>query len=90
MADVTTRELVNKINYKAMYTNIITSTFLNRAKIPITADTEKEAVDIAVKTCWQPSQKDLKLLIIKNTLDLEYLYVSEAIWNKIKDNKNYL
>ena len=87
LADVTTRELVNKINYKNMYTNAITSTFLNRAKIPITADTEKEAVEIAIKTCWQPNQKDLKLLIMKNTLDLEYLYISEAIWNEIKDSK---
>ena len=87
LADVTTRELVNKINYKDMYTNTITSTFLNRAKIPITADTEKEAVEIAIKTCWQPNQKGLKLLIMKNTLDLEYLYISEAIWNEIKDSK---
>jgi len=89
LADVTTRELVNKINYKDMYTNTITSTFLNRAKIPITADTEKEAVGIAIKTCWQPNQKDLKLLIMKNTLDLEYLYISEAIWNEIKDSKKF-
>ena len=89
LADVTTRELVNKINYKDMYTNTITSTFLNRAKIPITADTEKEAVEIAIKTCWQPNQKDLKLLIMKNTLDLEYLYISEAIWNEIKDSKKF-
>jgi len=89
LADVTTRELVNKINYKNMYTNAITSTFLNRVKIPITADTEKEAVEIAIKTCWQPNQKDLKLLIMKNTLDLEYLYISEAIWNEIKDRKNF-
>ena len=25
---------------------------------------------------------------MKNTLDLEYLYVSKAIWDEIKDNKN--
>lgn len=89
LADVTTRELVNKINYKNMYTNAITSTFLNRAKIPMMANTEKEAVEMAIKTCWQPNQKDLKLLIIKNTLDLEYLYISEAIWNEIKNRKKF-
>ena len=89
LADVTTRELVDKINYKDMYTNAITSTFLNRAKIPMMANTEKEAVEMAIKTCWQPNQKDLKLLIIKNTLDLEYLYISEAIWNEIKDRKKF-
>ncbi|MBE3113332.1 MAG: DUF2088 domain-containing protein [Actinobacteria bacterium] len=88
LADITTRHLVNKINYKDMYANTITSTFLNRAKIPITADSEKEAVEIAVKTCWKLKQSDIKLLIMKNTLDLEYLYVSKAAWDKIKDDKN--
>ena len=88
LADITTRHLVNKINYKDMCANTITSTFLNRAKIPITADSEKEAVEIAVKTCWKLKQSDIKLLIMKNTLDLEYLYVSKAAWDQIKDDKN--
>jgi len=87
LADITTRHLVDKINYKDMYANTITSTFLNRAKIPITTDSEKEAVEIAVKTCWRLEQSDLKLLIMKNTLDLEYLYVSKAVWDEIKDNE---
>ena len=88
LSDVTTRKLVNKINFLTTYANTITSTFLNRAKIPITAETEREAVEIALKTCWQPNLNKARLLIMKNTLDLEYLYVSESIWNDIKNNKN--
>ena len=88
LADITTRKLVDKINYKDMYANTITSTFLNRAKIPIIADTEKEAIEIALKTCWELEQNNLKLLIMKNTLELEYLYVSKAAWDEIKDDKN--
>ena len=87
LADITTKQLVNKINYKDMFANAITCTFLNRAKIPITADTEKKAIEIAVKTCWKLEQSNLKLLIMKNTLDLEYLYVSKAAWEEIKDSK---
>jgi len=88
LADITTKQLVNKINYKDMYANTITSTFLNRAKIPIIADTEKEAVEIALKTCGRLEQNGLKLIIIKNTLNLEYLYVSKAVWKEIKDDRN--
>lgn len=88
LSDVTTRKLVNKINFITTYANTITSTFLNRAKIPITTETEREAVEIALKTCWQPNRNKVRLLIMKNTLDLEYLYVSESIWNDIKNNKN--
>jgi hypothetical protein len=88
LSDVTTRKLVNKINYQDTYANTITSTFLNRAKVPITAETEKEAVEIAIKTSWQIDRKKIRFVVIKNTLDLESLYVSESIWNDIKGNKN--
>ena len=88
LSDVTTTNLVNKINLRDTYANTITSTFLNRAKIPIYVDTEKEAIEIAVKTCWQINQQKLRLLIMKNTLELEYLYVSETIWEEIKNDTN--
>lgn len=88
LSDITTRKLVNKINFITTYANTITSTFLNRAKIPITAETEREAVEIALKTCWQPNQNKVRLLIMKNTLELENLYVSESIWSDIQNNKN--
>ena len=88
LSDVTTTKLVNKINLRDTYANTITSTFLNRAKIPIYVDTEKEAIEIALKTCWQINQQKLRLLIMKNTLELEYLYVSETIWEEIKNDTN--
>ncbi len=90
LSDVTTKKLINKINLQDTYANAIASTFLNRAKIPIYVDTEKEAIEIALKTCWQINQQKIRLLIMKNTLELEYLYVSELIWNEIKENKNIL
>lgn len=88
LSDITTRKLVDKINYIDTYANTITSTFLIRAKVPITTETEKEAVEIALKTCWQPDRNKVRLLMIKNTLDLEYLYVSESIWQEIKGKEN--
>ena len=86
LADITTKKLVDKINFQDTYANTITSTFLNRAKIPITMNSEKEAVEIALKTCWKTDPNYLKILIMKNTLDLEYLYVSQAIWDDIKND----
>jgi hypothetical protein len=88
LADITTKQLVNKINFKNMNSNLIASTFLNRGKIPITMDTEKEAIELALKVCWQVEHSNIKLIIIKNTRDLEYLYVSKAVWNNIKNNEN--
>lgn len=88
LSDVTTKKLVNKINFQDTYTNTITSTFLNRAKIPIFANTEKDAIKIALKTCGQIKREDLRVVVMKNTLNLEFLYVSKNIWEDIKDNEN--
>lgn len=88
LSDIITRKLFNRINFKNTYANTITSTFLKRAKIPVIADTEKEAVEIALKTCWELHRNNLRLLIMKNTLDLEYLFVSKMIWDDIKNRKN--
>ncbi len=90
LADVTTRKLVNKINFKDTYANTITSTFLKRAQIPVTVETEKEALEIAYKTCWQPDIEKLRLIIVKNTLELENLLISKAIWDDLQNNKSII
>lgn len=88
LTDITTRKLVDRIDKETMYKNLFTSTFLNRGKIPITMDTEEKVVDIALRTCWQPDINKVKLIIIKNTLEIDEMYVSKAAWNKINENKD--
>ena len=51
-ADLITKKVRDKIDLKLTYTNTITATFLDRARIPMTVDTEKEAFEIAHKTIW--------------------------------------
>ena len=38
LADVITRRLFAKIDYESTYANVITSSFLERGKIPVVAD----------------------------------------------------
>jgi hypothetical protein len=90
LSDVTTAKLVSKIDFNVTFTNAITSTFLGRAKIPIYGDTEKDAIEIALKTCWQINKQKIRLLVMKNTLELEYFYVSEPIWKEAKEKKNII
>jgi len=84
-ADLITRRLYDKLDLKATYTNTITATFLERAKIPIVAETEKEAYEVAVKTVWNLPGAIPRVVIIRNTLKLDELYVSEPVWQEIKD-----
>jgi hypothetical protein len=85
LADLIPRRLYEKIDLKTTYTNTITTTFLGRAKIPMICDTEEEAFQIARKTCWILPGTQPRVIMIRNTLKLDELYVSEPIWEEIKD-----
>jgi len=88
LADLTTRKLYEKIDFAATYENTITTTFLERAKIPIVCKTEEEAYQIAMKTIWNLPGSKPRIIIIRNTLKLDEVYVSEDIWEEISHRPN--
>jgi len=88
MADMITRRLYEKIDLKATNINTITTTFLDRARIPMVFDTDKEAIEVGLKTIWNLPGTKPRIIIIKNTLKLDQMYVTEPIWEEIKNRKN--
>ena len=79
LADVVPQRLVDKVNRDALYANVFTSTFLNRAKIPVTMPTDREAIGIALEVLRSVSPESAKVVRIKNTLELERIQLSEAL-----------
>ncbi len=88
LADLTTRKLYEKIDFVATYKNTITTTFLERAKVPVVCKTEEEAYQIAMKTIWNLPGTRPRIIIIRNTLKLDEVYVSENIWEEISHRPN--
>jgi len=88
IAHMITENLYKKIDYKAMNTNAITSTFFERARVPIVFPTEQEAIEAGLNTIWNLPGTPPRIIIIKNTLKLAEMYVSEAIWEEIEDKQN--
>ncbi|MFB0546741.1 MAG: lactate racemase domain-containing protein [Anaerolineae bacterium] len=86
LADIVTRNLVDKIDFETMYRNAITSTFLERAKIPFIAETDREAIKIALKICGNPVLSEVRMARIKSTLDLDRLYISESLVAEAVEN----
>ena len=85
LADFTTKRLVDKINQKETYINCITALRPEGAKIPMTFDCDKDAIDAAISTCGVDDSKDARIVWIKNTFDLENIIVSEAYLDDLKD-----
>jgi hypothetical protein len=81
MADITTRRLVDEIDFDAVYANVLTSGFLRGGFIPITLDTDREAIAAALR----PFAADaVRLARIRNTLYLERMAVSEALLAEVE------
>ncbi|MGI9952889.1 lactate racemase domain-containing protein [Moorellaceae bacterium AZ2] len=84
LADLTTRRLVNKIDFEQMYANCITSTFPERGKIPVTLETDELAIKTAFLWIGPVDSQEAKVIRIKNTLELSEMYVSEACLRELK------
>ncbi|NLD15989.1 MAG: DUF2088 domain-containing protein [Tissierellia bacterium] len=86
--DVITKNVFEKLDLESMYANAIACKCIEDAKIPIMVDTEDECIRVALKACRGLDFDNLKIARIKNTLDLEYIYVSEGILKELDDFEN--
>ncbi len=84
LADVITRRLYEKIDFQKTYENVRTSTFLSRAFIPVVADTQDDAFDWAAAAAGAHKKDALRVVRIRNTLQLDNVGVSEAVYREMK------
>lgn len=86
MFDIITRNVYEKLHLESMYANAIACKCIEDVRIPLIADSEDEAIKVAIKVCRGLDKDNLKIVKIKNTLSLEYIYVSEALLEVAKHN----
>jgi hypothetical protein len=86
MADITTKKVVDTIDLDYTYINAITSGVLAAARIPLNVPTDREAIQLALKTCARVNHPESRIVWIKNTLSLEKIFVSEALLPEIRKN----
>ncbi|MBA2692416.1 MAG: DUF2088 domain-containing protein [Rubrobacter sp.] len=79
LADLTTGRLFEKIDYEAMNQNVLTSTFLERAKAPMVMENDREAVEAAVRCNWGVAPEDTRFVRIPNTLHIREASLSENL-----------
>ena len=87
-ADFTTKRLVDKIDFQTTYINCITGMDPEDGRIPITFDTDREAIDAALNTIGFIEPENAKVIWIKNTLSLEEIVVSEAYQKQVEAQDN--
>ena len=77
-ADFTTRRLVDRIDFQATAINCRTACCPEAGMIPLTYETDQEALAAALMSIRPYTLEDLKLVRIRSTLELSELLVSEG------------
>lgn len=87
LSDISTLNVFSKINFNAFYTNLITSRGYLEAKIPIILENDEYAVKVAMKIL-DKNDKNVKIVRIQNTLNINEMEVSIALLEEVINNKN--
>ncbi len=89
-ADLITRRLFEKIDYKSTYINSITGGGPAHGAIPITLDSDREAIRVALDYLVGPKKPhEVRAVRIKDTLTLDEMQVSEVLMRELKGRDGF-
>ena len=83
LANVITRKFFDKIDTEKMYPNCITSTVLKSARIPCVVSTDKEAIQLCIRTCTGINHDRVRIIRIPNSLHIGHIMLSEAYYDDV-------
>jgi hypothetical protein len=86
IADFTTRRIFDQFSFENTYPNALTSTVLPSVKIPMVLETDLLAIKAAIKTCNILDKRNVRLIRIKNTNEIERIEVSESMLDGVRGN----
>lgn len=86
--DVITQKVADQLELEEMYANAIACKCIEDVKIPLTVADEDQALRVAIKTCRNVTPETVKIVRIKNTLELQYIQVSQSLLEEVAENPN--
>lgn len=82
-ADVALRRAVDRLDPLATYMNCITAKTPEGARIPLTVDSDRQALHVALACCVQVAPGRAAIMRIEDTKHLETLWVSEPLLEQL-------
>lgn len=79
MADVALRQAVEKMDPVSTYMNMITAKAPQGARIPLTVDTDRQAIFVALACCLKTQPETSRIARIQDTKHVETFWVSEPL-----------
>lgn len=88
MADATTTRLVLATDHQATNINALTSLTPQSAKIPLTFETDREAIEKMLASLPLSNSCDARIVRILDTLSVAEMEISESLWSEHRTNVN--
>jgi hypothetical protein len=88
VADFTTRAVANGVDLKALYMNAVTSTSVEKARIPVVLPDDLSVVQALVATCWATDLDSIRLCQIRSTSHLNEILVSPALYRDVEGRED--
>lgn len=85
LSDVVPRRLYDKVDWKNTMENVITSGFFERGFTPVIREDDREAINTALQSIGG-SVEHLRFARIRNTLELNEIYLSPALLKALPEN----
>jgi hypothetical protein len=79
MADVVLRRAVARMDTLKTHMNCVTAKTPEGARVPLTVDTDRQALDIAIACCLKVQAETARIVRMLDTKHLEWFYASEPL-----------
>ena len=87
LASAITSKIFDVMDIEAMYPNCLTSTVLKSACIPCVVATDKEAIQLCIRTCNGIEGKPVRMVRIANSLHIGQIMLSAAYYEDVRAGK---
>ena len=84
LADFSVKRAFDKFDFEMVYPNVLTNALPESGKLPVILANDLLALRAAIQTCRLIDRGNPAVVRIKNTLRMEYMYVSEALLERAR------
>lgn len=86
LADITTKRLISKVNWHDTHVNVFTSGFIERDRIPVVAENDRQALEWALEIAKVRDPEKARIVRIRDTNTLGIIYISQGLWEEASKN----
>jgi hypothetical protein len=88
MADLTTRRVIDNVDWQATYLNALTAGVFRSARMPIPMDNDMAALEAALNR--SPDPAGIRMARIVNTGSLEIFWTTEAVLPELREREDII